>query len=165
MASIPGSVQVTGFIAPTDTTDTYPSHDAIYGRDGLRSVSTLVARNAISSDRRREGMLVYVIDTTSYYRLLPSPWDFTNSDWVNFPSGGSTVYGQDFTDSDLIAGVLTAIHSLGTQYNSVVIYNDSDSAIIPDGITATSTSVVDVDISSYGTISGTWRLLVVPGYS
>ena len=34
MAAIPGSVRVGGFIAPTDSTDTYAVTDDAYGRGG-----------------------------------------------------------------------------------------------------------------------------------
>lgn len=90
MAAIPGSVRVTGFIAPSDTVDTYPTHDALYGMDGLRSVADITARNAIPNARRRDGMLVCTQDTATYWRLLPAPWTGTNSDWVDTGIGGSS---------------------------------------------------------------------------
>lgn len=90
MAAIPGSVRLTGFIAPSDSTDTYAVHDEVYGRGGWRTVATLEARNNITSDRRREGMAVRVLDsdgegTPAFYTLSGG---ITNSDWVedNFGS-------------------------------------------------------------------------------
>jgi hypothetical protein len=38
MAQIPGSVRLTGFIAPSDTLDTYATQDEMYNRGGYRSV-------------------------------------------------------------------------------------------------------------------------------
>lgn len=84
MAAIPNSVTVAGFIAPTDSADTYPSHDAIYGKGGLRSVANDTARDAISADRRSEGMFVYVNDTSTLYVL-----DSDLTTWNEFSSGGS----------------------------------------------------------------------------
>ena len=55
---IPGAIPVTGFIGPTDSNDTYAVTDALYGVDGYRSVSGITVRNAITQERRREGMLV-----------------------------------------------------------------------------------------------------------
>ena len=55
MAQIPGSIPVTGFIGPTDSNDTYAVTDALYGIDGLRSVTGSTQRNLISIERRREG--------------------------------------------------------------------------------------------------------------
>ena len=97
MAAIPGSVRVTGFIAPTDTADTYPSHDATYGRGGMRSVADLTERNAIPADRRQAGMLVYVSSNTTTYQLNQPPWNFTNTDWTAFPSGGGGTLAGDAT--------------------------------------------------------------------
>lgn len=88
MAAIPGSVPLTGFVAPTDSTDTYPVIDPIWGIDGLRSVATAVARDAITAARRRDGMVVFTQDTGEYWTLLPSPWSFSPTDWVLFTGGG-----------------------------------------------------------------------------
>lgn len=83
MSIIPGTVRVTGIIAPTDSTDTYPVIDPIYGIDGLRSVADDAERDGIPDLRRREGMLVYNRDSTTYFRLLPSPWAYDSTDWVS----------------------------------------------------------------------------------
>jgi len=84
MAEILNSVPIAGFIAPTDSTDVYPSHDAQYGRGGLRSVADNTARDAITSDRRAEGMFVYVNSTSTLYVL-----DSDLTTWNEFSSGGS----------------------------------------------------------------------------
>jgi hypothetical protein len=39
--SLSGGVEVLGFISPTDTNDTYPVIDPLYGIDGLRNVNSL----------------------------------------------------------------------------------------------------------------------------
>lgn len=69
MSSIPGSVKVTGFVAPTDSTDVYPAHDEEYGAGGYRSVIDLVSRDAITVARRKEDMLVYVRSTGLTYQM------------------------------------------------------------------------------------------------
>lgn len=69
MAAIAGSVRVAGVIAPTDSTDTYAVTDDLYQRGGFRPVADITARNAISADRRKSGMLVYVISETKFYTL------------------------------------------------------------------------------------------------
>jgi len=85
MAVIPGSVRVGGFIAPTDSTDTYAVTDPTYGRGGLRSVANIAARNAITKDRRvgQLGMEVVTIDTMNLYRLINEPGTAgtTDTDW------------------------------------------------------------------------------------
>lgn len=92
MASIPGSVRVAGFMAPTDDTDTYAVHDEIYGRGGWRTVVDITARDAITADRRRIGMAVRVLDgdgegNPKFFTLSGG---ITNSDWVEDQFGGGT---------------------------------------------------------------------------
>ena len=90
MPLIPRSVRFTGFIAPSDSDDTYAVHDEIYGRGGWRTVADLAARNAITLDRRREGMAVRVLDideagTQGFYTLVGGTAD---EFWVEDVLGG-----------------------------------------------------------------------------
>jgi hypothetical protein len=55
----------------------------------------------------------------------------------------------------------TVTHNLNSQYVSVTVYNNSNLIIIPDDVTATSTTVSTIDLSSYGTLTGTWRAVVI----
>jgi hypothetical protein len=73
-------VKITGTIVPTDTTDTYPTHDSQYGKGGYISVTDITSRDNISSFRRTEGMLVWVISEGNFYRLSGG---ITNLDWVD----------------------------------------------------------------------------------
>lgn len=82
---ITGTVPLTGKIAPTSDLDTYPVTDPKYGLGGLRSVGTTAARNAISYERREQGMMVYVEADQNFYALVGGTSD---SNWVLFtPSG------------------------------------------------------------------------------
>lgn len=83
MALIPGSVRVAGFMAPSDSTDTYAVTDETYNRGGYRSVVDVAARNAITADRRKEGMLVRVLSTGEVYVLVGGILD---SNWALFTS-------------------------------------------------------------------------------
>ena len=60
MAEIEGGVRVGGFISPSDSEDTYPVVDPIYGIGGFRVVDTLLSKYAIPYARRRVGMIVRV---------------------------------------------------------------------------------------------------------
>lgn len=71
------------------------------------------------------------------------------------------VYTATFTDASLTAGILTATHSLGNQFAQVTIYDSSNKQIIPDEVTATSTTVSTVDLTSFGVLSGNWTITVV----
>ncbi len=72
----------------------------------------------------------------------------------------ATRYEEAFDDSDLAASILTVTHSLGTRFNHVTIYDNNDIAIQPDSVTATSTTVATIDLTSFGTLTGTWNLVV-----
>lgn len=89
MAKYIGGVAITGFIAPTDTSDTFATHDSVLGRGGLREVDSLEARDAIPDDRRRIGMIVYVLAEQKYYALFG---DTTNLSWKDC---GSQLGGYD----------------------------------------------------------------------
>jgi len=86
MAAIPGSIPYTGFIAPTDSTDTFPVTKPEWGLGGLRRVADLTERDAITSPRRELGMLVYVVADQTYYTLKTG---LTNSDWEAISFGVS----------------------------------------------------------------------------
>jgi hypothetical protein len=68
-------------------------------------------------------------------------------------------YTTTFTNSDLVAGILTVTHNLGTLTPLYAVYNDSSKNINPS-ITITGLNTLTIDLSdSWGTISGTWRAI------
>jgi len=71
-------------------------------------------------------------------------------------AGGSTV--GTFTNATLSDGVLTITHSLGlTNFLKIVSISDNnEEQIIPDDITF-ATNTILVDLTSYGTLTGTWE--------
>ena len=72
-------------------------------------------------------------------------------------------FEMTFDDDDLSSGILTVTHSLGKKYNIVQVYDDSDAQITPDDITLTDTNNCSIDVSSWGTISGTWHVVIIGG--
>lgn len=81
MATLPGSVPVAGYMGPTDSEDTYAVTKEEYHQGGYRSVSTVVEMNKIPEPRRKEGMLVYVLqDETNDNQ--PRTYRYTNSKFV-----------------------------------------------------------------------------------
>ncbi len=100
MAEIPGGVRVGGFMSPTDDTDVYPTHDSLYGKGGSKEVADIAARDAITTDRRREGLLCYCVSDAVTYQLVGG---VTNAHWVPFAGGGGglakwvglTAYSED----------------------------------------------------------------------
>lgn len=64
-------------IAPFTTEDTYPTHYAEYGKGGWHSVATISDRDAIPVQRRETGMVVFVQEDNTPYRLT------AEGNWVN----------------------------------------------------------------------------------
>ncbi len=112
MAYIPGSIPVTGFIGPTDDSDAYAVTDAIYGIDGYRSLSSTTVRNAITTERRREGMLVYTQSDQNVWQLLPEPWTGADADWKLFISSAAT---------STLTAVTTASNGLTKTDNNITL--------------------------------------------
>lgn len=75
MPKIHGGVRVSSFISPSDASDTYGTHDSIYGIGGWREVATTAERDEVSAYRHREGMVVYVSeDQVSYQLTAENTW-------------------------------------------------------------------------------------------
>ena len=68
MAALQGTI-LASKIVPTDSLDTYATHEDKYGRGGHRSVNTLEERDNITVPRRKEGMTVYVKENKTKYIL------------------------------------------------------------------------------------------------
>lgn len=89
MARYPGGVTVSGYIAPSDTLDTYATHKAQFGLGGYRSVLDIAERDLITDIRREIGMVVYVISEDKEYRLVGG---IENTNWKELitPIGGES---------------------------------------------------------------------------
>ena len=114
MANIPGTVRVAGKIAPTDSMDTYPTHDSIYGKGGYVEVADITARDAITTERRSEGMMVFVIATQDTYQLVGG---ITNANWQLFVAGGGMLSGSG-SPNGVVTGVFGQSY-LDTNTNSI----------------------------------------------
>ena len=84
MAALQGTI-LASKIVPTDSLDTYATHEDKYGRGGHRSVDTIVERDEISPERRKEGMTVYVKENKTKYVLEGG---IDNANWKVDSSGG-----------------------------------------------------------------------------
>lgn len=79
MTAILQTVRITGTLTPTDTDDTFAVTSEEYNKGGYRSVSTLEERDAITPERRKLGMLVYVMSNNTTYTLEKG---ISNVDWT-----------------------------------------------------------------------------------
>lgn len=84
MAAIPGT-NVAAMVVPFDDQDIFATHNDKYGRGGYRVANTLAERDAITVHRRKEGMLVKVLEDGKIYELGPGE---TNADWLEFTTSG-----------------------------------------------------------------------------
>lgn len=91
-------------------------------------------------------------------RALAGVW-FRDVDGTMFRAGRA--YSRSFVDGDLSSSILTVTHNLGVQYCTVQVFNNSDEMVIPDAIDDSSTSALTVNLTSFGTLTGTWHVVVI----
>lgn len=65
-----------------------------------------------------------------------------------------------FVNGDLVSGVIDIEHSLGVDNVLTQIYDEQNQMILPDTITLSDNDTVSVDITSFGTIGGTWSYII-----
>ena len=75
--------------------------------------------------------------------------------------GVPTIYRTSFTNASLNAGVLTVTHNIGQQFVQVIVTDNNNKALQPDDITMTSGTALAVDLSSFGTLTGNWNVMVI----
>jgi hypothetical protein len=91
-AAISGT-NVAAKVAPFDTADTYPSHDARYGKGGLVQFQTTSQCRLISVQRRYTGLMCYAAATDSWRYLKNGT---ANTNWQKAPV--IPVLGVDYFD-------------------------------------------------------------------
>lgn len=93
------------------------------------------------------------IDLTSFSPIAGT-WKTT------IVGGYNKTYTVNFTNANLVAGILTVTHGLNSQYSVVTVYDNTDKQVIPDDVTATSSTTSTIDLNSFGAIVGTWKVTV-----
>ena len=130
MASYNGTVVLSGMISPTDTTDSYPTHEDTLGKGGYMSVADIAARDNIPSLRRKEGMMVYVVSDETLYQLKSG---IDNTNWSDFVTGGA---GEVTTPESLqqssmsVSGLINGIFDGSTIPTNQVAYVRGNDGII-----------------------------------
>ena len=122
MSRVPGT-NIAASIVPFDTADTYATHDSKYGLGGWREVTSIEERNAITPDRRRIGMAVYVAETDTIYILKDG---VGNVNWKVMNSGSSST-GYTHIQSEA-ASVWLVQHDLGKK-PSITVVDSADSVV------------------------------------
>lgn len=65
-----------------------------------------------------------------------------------------------FTNATLTSGAQTVTHNLAVAGVLVQVYDENNQLVQPDNITLTSNNVTTVDLTSFGTIAGTWSYVI-----
>ena len=108
----------------TPHTDAYALVDDSNIRGSFRTVATIVDRNAIAVDKRKEGMQVYVTGTTTTY-VLGS--DLTT--WTALTSGGGGPDIDSYVHTQVIASnVWNISHGMGI-YPSVTVVDSGKNKV------------------------------------
>ncbi|GAC1588329.1 MAG: hypothetical protein NVS3B19_07840 [Ginsengibacter sp.] len=76
LASAQVGVKVLAPLIPNGSTDTYPTHYDIFGQGGYMSFPTANDMNNLSPDRKKAGMLVYVVADDAFFQ-----WDGVGNAW------------------------------------------------------------------------------------
>ncbi|CAB4196548.1 hypothetical protein UFOVP1290_68 [uncultured Caudovirales phage] len=92
------------------------------------------------------------------YDNVRSRLDILESRGLKATGSGYTI---PFTSAD--GYVFSVTHNLNSSYPAVIIYNDSGVVVAPDEILTLSANSIQLDITTQGTISGTWHVTVVSG--
>lgn len=73
MSNIAGT-NIAAEVVPFTTEDQYPTHMALYGKGGWRSVQTLEERDALPVTRLEDGATVWVIATMQAFTYIEGEW-------------------------------------------------------------------------------------------
>lgn len=65
-----------------------------------------------------------------------------------------------FQNAGLTSGSIAIAHNLAVAGVLVQIYDENSQLVQPDNITLTSNNITTIDLSSFGTISGTWSYVI-----
>lgn len=159
MAKIPGSISITGLLAPNDSLDTYAITDEKYNRGGYRAVSTPTERDNIPQDRRSEGMLVKVLSENKFYTLSGGVW--VEQVMGGTGGGGSGTPGVSVTNATInVSG-----HLIITLSDNTTI--DAGVAVGPQGATgaagATGATGNGIASTSYNASTGVLTITYTSG--
>lgn len=79
-------INVSAPIVPYTDQDTYPTHEAIYGKGGWKSVRTIEDLKAIPKGRLEDGCIVRVVESSSSRSAVEFYYDSSIKDGASIPS-------------------------------------------------------------------------------
>jgi hypothetical protein len=153
-------VRVYGFIGPPDSTDTFATHYAAYGRGGWQAAANAAARDAITADRREQDMAVILQSDGSIWLLNAPPWNFDDTDWTQLPVGGTVTSLSSGTGISLSPSTITSTGTISVADSTPdTIAGYDDTGVFSSVTLGTGLSLSGGILSS--TISG--FIFVAPG--
>lgn len=114
---------------------------------------------SIAKNTDNSVILAVRIGTKIYFRNGTIMSDGSSGGLGEPPASGGR-FVQSFGSGDLVGGVLSVNHSLGSQVVLVSVYDDSNQLVIPDAVTLVDTNNLDVDLSSFTVAMSGWNVLV-----
>lgn len=155
MAKIQGGVPVAGFMSPTDDQDVYAVTKEEYNQGGYRSVATVDEMNAITSERRKEGMLVNVINENKIYQLVNDVFKVTSigevldySDFISKYDNTKTYKVNDiiYNIADVDNKSVVSIYVVTAAINpgeTLILPDPEDNTVVPNVSLITSSDTVE----------------------
>ena len=80
---------------------------------------------------------------------------------ADLPASAGKTYRTSFTNASLTAGVLTVTHNLSQQYVMCRVMDNNNKVVDPDDVICISTSQLTIDVTSWGTLTGTWNTVII----
>lgn len=77
------------------------------------------------------------------------------------PAGDACFALATFVNADLVAGVYTFAHGLAGQFVNIQVYDNANQVVQIDDVDLTAAGSADLDLTSFGTLIGTWRVIAV----
>lgn len=154
-----GTITAAGFSGPLTGNVT----GDVSGQAGTVATITGLAPDTQNTYARTQYLIPYASSTTAWGQIAIG----TSGQVLTSGGAGVAPSFEDaaiagtrgtFVDGDLSTGVLTITHSLGlsTPFTlNLTVADNSQKMIIPDDVTF-ATNTITVDLTSYGTLTGTW---------
>ena len=133
----------------------------------ISGLSSLTAGTVYYLSASTAGALTSTEPTTSGYISKPILIAISSTEGFFFNMRGVEIttnlyaYRLAFDNGDLSSGILTVTHNLDQDYVLVQVYNNNKKVIIPDEIESKTSNSIEIDLSSYGAITGTWNVVVM----
>lgn len=126
MAIPNGAIPFSGQIYVTDEGDTYALLDDKHIKGSYRIVEDETERDGITAERRKEGMVVYVLEDNKEYRLEGG---IENEDWVELTGGGDSGGNPHIIGKGVDEDIVIVFDAGLDSNNSKIRYNHTSKKI------------------------------------